>query len=221
MKKNFRSEFIDKANSVYDSKFNYSLVRYNGATKKVLIICPRHGVFEQSPSTHLRGSDCPYCKKDIPTRTEFIKQMNKLYLNGHDYAKCEYHLDFRSSDYLSVTCKKHGDFYVRVVDYMKGKGCPACNQSVKKEDKYILSLVYKTSDKQVFLGGDQFNTKSAAKRHLNDLKDALELTGATIQSAEITKKETNQYSKSRIGNPLTLAKRLASAVSIIVSFLKL
>ena len=31
--------------------------------EKVIIICPIHGEFLQSPDGHLRGQGCPECKK--------------------------------------------------------------------------------------------------------------------------------------------------------------
>lgn len=38
--------FIEKANKVHNNKYDYYLVDYKGAFKKVKIICPIHGIFE-------------------------------------------------------------------------------------------------------------------------------------------------------------------------------
>ena len=54
-------EFIDKAKKMHGDKYDYSLVHYIRSFKKVIIICPIHGQFEQTPNNHLRGCGCPYC----------------------------------------------------------------------------------------------------------------------------------------------------------------
>lgn len=41
--------------------YDYSKVEYVNSKKKVKIVCTIHGVFEQSPTTHLSGSGCPKC----------------------------------------------------------------------------------------------------------------------------------------------------------------
>ena len=62
MKKS-QERFIEEAKKIHGDDYGYSLVDYKGCFTKVKIICPKHGVFEQSPSTHLSGSGCPHCKK--------------------------------------------------------------------------------------------------------------------------------------------------------------
>ncbi len=49
------NDFIDKANNVHNNFYDYSLVNYVNSKSKVRIICPEHGVFEQTPSKHLSG----------------------------------------------------------------------------------------------------------------------------------------------------------------------
>jgi hypothetical protein len=56
-----KNAFVEKANVVHDNKYDYSLVEYVTSKKKVKIICPEHGVFEQEAMSHLRGCACPYC----------------------------------------------------------------------------------------------------------------------------------------------------------------
>ena len=57
-------EFLTKANLIHGAKFDYSLVDYKNARIKVKIICPIHGVFEQTPNNHLSRRGCPKCKGD-------------------------------------------------------------------------------------------------------------------------------------------------------------
>jgi hypothetical protein len=56
-------EFIKKAKKVYGNKYDYSLVKYENVTRKMKIICKKHGIFEQSASYHLRGVECPICRE--------------------------------------------------------------------------------------------------------------------------------------------------------------
>jgi len=54
-------QFIIDAKEVHGNKYNYSLVQYKNWSIKVKIICPEHGIFEQTPSNHLQGNGCPKC----------------------------------------------------------------------------------------------------------------------------------------------------------------
>jgi len=53
-------EIILKFNIIHNNKYDYSLVDYKNIETKVKIICPKHGIFKQSPHTHYR-SGCPKC----------------------------------------------------------------------------------------------------------------------------------------------------------------
>lgn len=55
-------EFITKAKLIHGNLFDYSQVDYIRSNKKVKIICPTHGVFEQTPNNHLRNRGCDQCR---------------------------------------------------------------------------------------------------------------------------------------------------------------
>ena len=46
-------EFIDRAKKIHNNKYDYSLVDYINIDTKVKIICPEHGIFEQTPYAHM------------------------------------------------------------------------------------------------------------------------------------------------------------------------
>jgi hypothetical protein len=57
-------KFIKKATEKYTGKFDYSLVIYNTKNIRVVIICPIHGVFTQTPEQHLKTiCGCIKCGK--------------------------------------------------------------------------------------------------------------------------------------------------------------
>lgn len=82
--------FIRRSCEIHKNKYDYSLVNYSNNKTKVKIICPKHGVFEQVPSLHLRGTDCPKCSSlhkgyySIKTadrnKKEYLKRKATLYL---------------------------------------------------------------------------------------------------------------------------------------------
>jgi len=55
-------EFIEKALAVHGNAYDYSQINYRGTTRRVKIICPTHGPFEQIASNHIhQASGCPSC----------------------------------------------------------------------------------------------------------------------------------------------------------------
>lgn len=53
--------FTEKAASIHDGFYDYSLVNYTKSDVEVDIICPEHGTFSQMPSSHLAGKGCRKC----------------------------------------------------------------------------------------------------------------------------------------------------------------
>ena len=58
-------DFIIKARQVHGDKYDYSKVEYVNAKGKVIIICPEHGEFIQSPTKHYGGQGCPKCVNNV------------------------------------------------------------------------------------------------------------------------------------------------------------
>ena len=57
-------EFILRATAIHDNKYDYTKINYINNTTKVLIFCPSHGHFLQSPKVHLRGGKCKLCANE-------------------------------------------------------------------------------------------------------------------------------------------------------------
>lgn len=58
--------------------YNYDDVDYKNNRIDVIINCPKHGPFPQSPSNHLKGSGCPICRESKG------EKMIRKYLEGID-----------------------------------------------------------------------------------------------------------------------------------------
>jgi len=58
-------EFINKAQKIHNNKYNYSETNYIKNSKKIIIICPKHSKFLQTPNSHLNRNGCPKCSHTI------------------------------------------------------------------------------------------------------------------------------------------------------------
>lgn len=84
------TQFIIKANKVHNFKYNYTTSVYINATTNILIICSKHGEFNQTPDVHLRGSGCPMCKSSAPIgqMINALKQHGIQYSTEHRFKDC-------------------------------------------------------------------------------------------------------------------------------------
>lgn len=123
-------EFIEDAIRIHGDRYDYSLVEYEGCRKDVKIICKEHGVFEQSPMSHLKGSDCPECAKtkgkQCISNEEFIRRAKEAHGDKYDYSLCEYK---RNNKPVKIICRKHGVFEIRAFDHLRNNGgCKECKK---------------------------------------------------------------------------------------------
>ena len=55
-------EFIKKAKKVHGDKYDYSKSNYISVHDKISIICKKHGIFYQTPNSHVSDNHgCPKC----------------------------------------------------------------------------------------------------------------------------------------------------------------
>ena len=118
------------------TKYNYNKTVYINNKSKVIITCPIHGDFEQTPGNHSNGVGCPRCKFDkvasINTLTteEFIDKALEVHGNKYAYDNTFY---TKSRNKVTITCRIHGNFEQLPGDHLSGKGCKQC--SVEKQTK--------------------------------------------------------------------------------------
>jgi protein-arginine kinase activator protein McsA len=116
-------EFIDKSKKIHGNKYDYSLVEYVNNKDKIIIICKKHGTFEQSPKEHISGCGCSKCGI---TTEEFLNKCDKIHGNKYDYSLVEY---VKAKEKIKIICKKHGIFNQLATNHLNGRGCPFCKES--------------------------------------------------------------------------------------------
>jgi len=129
-----RDEIIDIFNNLHKNFYDYSLVEYFGCFIKIKIICPIHGIFEQSPNNHLNGCGCKKCKDDMKkiNKKIFSEKSNKIHRNFYDYSLVDYKNNYTK---VEIICPIHGVFKQKPNSHMNGQGCPSCKET--KGEKYI------------------------------------------------------------------------------------
>ena len=75
------NEFIEKANIIHRYLYKYDKAVYKTARTNIIITCPKHGDFKQTPDNHLKGCGCPKCQTSILEN----KVMNALRENGIEF----------------------------------------------------------------------------------------------------------------------------------------
>lgn len=128
------SDFIEKANKVHNHKYRYENIEYRNAHSKVDIEYLIHGMFEQTPNSHLKGSGCQKCNNynRIVNTENFIKKANLKHNNFYNYDKSVYTPNGKTT----IICPIHGDFEQRVSNHLQGSGCTKCfNKRSKLEEE--------------------------------------------------------------------------------------
>jgi hypothetical protein len=130
-------DFIKKSIEIHGNNFIYDYVDYKNAKLDVIIICPTHGRFQQTPNNHLDGSGCPKCSlidKNIKQRSNtinFIEKSNKIHNGKYKYDKVNYQ---DNNTKVIITCPIHGDFLQKPSGHKRGYGCKSCTITVSKEE---------------------------------------------------------------------------------------
>lgn len=111
-----KETFIKRANIKHNNKYNYDKFKYVNFKTKGIIICPRHGEFEQTPDTHInRGHGCPKCKNSFLEQTlvNLFDKHNIKYIYQYHMTEDSNSLkaDFYLNDYeIIIECQGEQHF---------------------------------------------------------------------------------------------------------------
>jgi len=122
-------EFIEKIKEVHGDTYDYSKVQYTGYKNKIIIICKKHGEFEQMAGGHICGYGCNLCGNEKignslrHTNNDFIRRAFEKHGDTYDYSNSVYN---GIDNLITIICKKHGEFEQSPYLHIKGCGCPFC-----------------------------------------------------------------------------------------------
>lgn len=117
--------FIDACNYIHGGRYRYDKTKYVRRDQKVIITCPVHGDFEQTPGNHLYGYGCAFCAGvNKLTPETFIAKAKKVHGDKYDYSLVTG--DISSHCKVAIICPEHGVFEQTPTSHLSGKGCLKC-----------------------------------------------------------------------------------------------
>jgi len=156
-----QKEVIERFKKQHGDRYDYSLVEFSRIKDKVKIICRKHGVFLQSPDSHMRGRGCNICafgkvvvRKSKPrlikNDRDFIELSKEIHDQRYDYSLVEYK---NQSTKVIIKCRIHGEFQQLPHLHLSGANCPDCarvrsarSRRITK-DEFIKRSIAKHGDK--------------------------------------------------------------------------
>jgi len=132
-----KEEFVKKARDKHGDKYIYDKVDYKNNSSKVIITCPSHGDFSQTPHGHLKGQGCKKCfyithsDKQRNSTEDFIIKAREIHGDKYIYDEVDYKTN---KERVIITCKIHGNFFQVPYSHLRGKGCMDCLGKTRKTD---------------------------------------------------------------------------------------
>ena len=125
--------FIRKAKVVHGSKYLYDKVGYTKAIEKVVITCPTHGEFMQTPNNHLRGSGCRRCSDNSKpkwTNEFFLQEVLRRNKNVLPYKIIG---GYKGASEKILVRNKYGDCSIRANHILNGV-MPGIESAIDKKE---------------------------------------------------------------------------------------
>jgi len=129
--------FISRAKNKFGDRYDYSKSTYSNTDTPLIIVCPVHGEFYQSPKLHLRSKTgcgkCGQIKSDQSNRrrasNDYIKKAILMHGDRYDYRKVNYS---GSAEKITIICELHGEFRQGASSHLSGSNCPTCSKISRK-----------------------------------------------------------------------------------------
>lgn len=136
-------KFINRAKEIHGNRYEYDESVYVNSQTKVKIKCKSHGIFEQTPNSHINQKQgCISCwrNRQKSNTEDFIEKSIKIHGDVYDYSESVY---IGSLEPIKIRCIKHGEFYSTPNRHLSGNGgvnrkvegcgCPKCGCRLNTE----------------------------------------------------------------------------------------
>lgn len=140
-----KEQIILEAKKVHGDKYKYNFVEnIKNVNIKIKIVCPVHGIFEQTYWNHIRqNKGCKLCGRQRTIEAKrlsietFIERSKKTHEDIENYDFSNVKLEEKDEKgRIKMFCKQHGEFFIRKEHFMNGVGCQKC-LGHKHDDKEV------------------------------------------------------------------------------------
>ena len=102
--------YINKFKILFNDKYDYSNIEWNGGSKYIKLMCKKHGEFNILPYIHLKGKECPKCSCNY----------SKISIQWLEYLKIKYNIFIQHGDNI-------GEYYIPTTKYKADGYCKENN----------------------------------------------------------------------------------------------
>lgn len=169
-------EFIEKARLIHGNKYDYSKVEYINRNTQVIIICPIHGEFKQTPASHLTHRGCPICAQShLENKIEKLLIDNNIVFERQKKFKW---LGKQSIDFyipklnMGIECQgiqhfKLNEFYKNYEEIIK-RDINKYNLCTENDLKLIYYTEHETNDLEIYNENNTYNDVNELIKLLNE-----------------------------------------------------
>jgi hypothetical protein len=130
-------DIIERCNEIHNNYYDYSKLSYDGRNKKSIIICPKHGEFEQIIHSHLLGSGCRKCSSSNGEKliSNLLNELNIEFKIEHKFPNCKSKTQLKFDFYIpseNVCIEFNGLQHYKEVPFFGGE--KSFNE-IKKRDQ--------------------------------------------------------------------------------------
>ncbi len=152
-----REEFVTAAVKIHNGLYSYSLItpewweeNYVGKGKSTSvllpIICPKHGVFEQTASSHLQKHGCKICSSSLGELfiSNFLQERGIKFKSEYTFKDCRskhgrlFRFDFYLEEF-NLIIEYHGKQHYQEVDHFGGE---KTLENIKINDKFKENFIF-------------------------------------------------------------------------------
>jgi len=124
--------FIEQSKKIHGEKYDYSKATYVNNKTKIAIICAIHGIFQQTPNSHLCGSGCFACRESSGERkiANYLDKKGLRFEREKRFESCKLKrslpFDFYIAD-SNILIEFDGRQHFQVISYFGGDDTFALN----------------------------------------------------------------------------------------------
>lgn len=163
-------DFIERANTIHNFKYDYSKVEYYNWNTPIIITCPIHGDFAQMPGKHLQGQGCPKCQQSSGEQIiNTVLKSFKIDFDTEVVIKNPYHNhNFRVDFYIELNSNKYiieynGEQHYKPVEYFGGT---LKYEEQKQRDKDLELYCMNNNTNLLSIRFDEMNIKDKIREFL-------------------------------------------------------